>query len=364
MNRRTFMTSAGQSVMATGAMLLGAPAVHAQPQYAWKMVTTWPKDFPGVGTGASRLARAIEIMSEKRITITVYGAGELVPAFGTFDAVASGTAEMGHASALYWQAKHAATPFFATVPFGLNAQEMAAWLYYGGGQALWDELYAPFNLKPFAAGSSGAQMGGWFNKEIITVKDLEGLKIRMPGLGGDVLAKLGVYIVNLPGGEIQQALKAGSIDAAEWVGPYNDLALGLHQVSRYYYWPGWHEPGTVVELIVNRRTYEALPRDVQEVIAQATQAAYSGMLAEYTLGNTDALTTLVHTHKVQLRRFPNAVLGTLGKVSQEVVAAVAAYDPLAHKVYDAFHALRQKAVGWSQIGEEAYSLARSLTFLS
>jgi TRAP-type mannitol/chloroaromatic compound transport system substrate-binding protein len=186
----------------------------------------------------------------------------------------------------------------------------------------------------------------------------------MPGLGGDVLAKLGAHVINLPGGEIQQALKAGSIDAAEWVGPYNDLALGLHQVARYYYWPGWHEPGTVVELIVNRRTYEALPRDVQEVIAQATQAAYSAMLAEYTLGNTDALTTLVHTHKGQLRRFPNAVLATLGKVSQEVVAAVAAYDPLARKVYDAFHALRQKAIGWSQIGEEAYSLARSLTFSS
>ncbi len=219
MNRRTFMHRTAATAVAAGSVLAGTPAVHAQPKYAWKMVTAWPKDFPGVGTGASRLARAIERMSDKRITVTVYCDGELVPAFDTFDAVASGTAEMGHASALYWQAKHAATPFFATVPFGLNAQEMAAWLYYGGGQALWDELYAPFNLKPFAAGSTGAQMGGWFNKEISTVKELEGLKMRMPGLGGDVLAKLGAHVINLPGGEIQQALKAGSIDAAEWVGP-------------------------------------------------------------------------------------------------------------------------------------------------
>jgi TRAP-type mannitol/chloroaromatic compound transport system substrate-binding protein len=186
--------------------------------------------------------------------------------------------------------------------------------------------------------------------------------MRMPGLGGEVLANLGTQVINLPGGEIQQALKAGRIDAAEWAGPYNDLTLGLHQAARYYYWPGWHEPGTAIELIVNRRTYEALPRDLQEVVAQATQAAYSAMLAEYSLGNTDALATLVHTHKVQLRRFPNAVLAAVGKLSQEVVAAVAAYDPLARKIYEAFHALRQKTVGWSQIGEEAYSLARSLTF--
>jgi TRAP-type mannitol/chloroaromatic compound transport system substrate-binding protein len=361
MNRRMFLTNASRSAMVTGVGLLGAPAVHATTRYAWTMVTAWPKDFPGVGTGANNLAQHIARMSDQRLTITVYGAGELVPAFDIFDAVAAGKAEMGHASALYWKAKHPAMPFFATVPFGLTAQEMEAWLRYGGGEALWDALYTGFNLKPFAAGNTGVQMGGWFNKVINTVEDFKGLKMRFPGLGGDVLARLGAQIVDLPGSDILPALQSGAIEAAEWVGPYNDLAFGLHTVAQYYYWPGWHEPGAVLECMIHKPVYEALPADLQAIITQAMQAAYSDMLAEYTAGNNTALMTLVQTHKVQLRRFPNAVLGRLGKISQEVVAALAATDPMAQKVYQSFHAFRKHAIEWGQIGEEAYSLARSLT---
>lgn len=339
-----------------------APAVQSQQHFKWKMVTTWPKDFPALGTGANSLAQRIAALSGGRLRVKVYGAGELVPASGVFDAVASRTAEMGHGAAYYWKGKHEATQFFSAVPFGLNAAEINGWLRYGGGQHLWDELYAPFNLRAFPAGNTGVQMGGWFNREINALADFSGLVMRMPGLGGEVLRRLQVTVKALPGGEIFQALKTGAIDATEWVGPYNDLAFGLHQAAKYYYWPGWHEPGTTLECMVNKQALEALPADLQAVVEYACQAANDDMLSEFTARNSHALKTLVDEHGVQLRRFPDELLAQIGQVAAEVVAEIAGQDPFSSRVYSSFDAFRQNSIAYTRISEEAYAQARALTF--
>lgn len=359
--------AAGAAVLASAGLAAckpkgdGAAAVGSGKTYKWKMVTTWPKNFPGLGTGANRLAESLETMSGGRIQVKVFAAGELVPPFEVFDAVAGGTADIGHGAAYYWKGKSEAAQFFAAVPFGLNAQEMSGWINYGGGQELWDELYAGFNLKAFACGNTGVQMGGWFNREINSIQDYNGLKIRMPGLGGEVLRKAGATVVSLPGGEIFQALQSGAIDATEWVGPYNDLAFGFYKAAKYYYWPGWHEPGTAMELLINRKLYEELPKDLRAIVEVACRAAYTEMLAEFTARNNAALVQLVQKHNVQLKRFPDSVLRTMGEYSQEVVSAIAQKDAMSKKIYESFLQFRGQAVEWNKIGEEGFSLARSLT---
>ncbi len=219
------------------------------------MVTTWPRDFPGLGTGANYLARIIGEMSGGRLTVKVFGGNELVPPFEVFDAVQRGTAEMGHGGAYYWKGKMPASPFFSSVPFGLTGSEINGWFYHGGGLELYHELYAPFGVIPWPIGNSGTQMGGWFNREINSVDDLKGLKMRIPGFGGEVLMRVGGTPVNIPGAELFTALQSGTIDATEWVGPMNDLAFGLFRAAKYYYYPGWHEPGTALEGIVNAEAY-------------------------------------------------------------------------------------------------------------
>ncbi|MCK5640068.1 MAG: TRAP transporter substrate-binding protein DctP [Gammaproteobacteria bacterium] len=326
----------------------------------WKMVTTWPKNFPGMGTGANKLAELITEMSGGRIQVKVYGAKELVPPFEIFDAVSRGTAEMGHGASYYWKGKSEAAQFFAAVPFGLTAQEMNAWLYQGGGMALWQEVYAPFGLVPTAAGNTGVQMGGWFNKEINSLADLKGLKMRIPGLGGEVLSRLGGTPVSLPGGEIFTSLQSGAIDATEWVGPYNDLAFGLHKAAKFYYYPGWHEPGTTLESFVNKQAFEALPEDLQAIVLNASRVANQDMLADFTARNNQALETLVKVHSVQLRKFPDEVLKQLRSISDEVVAEVAAKDPLSQKVYQSFKKFRDQVVEWHGVSEQAYLNARTL----
>ena len=226
--------------------------------FEWKLVTTWPKNFPGLGSAAENLAREVEAMSNGRLKIRVYGGGEIVPALGVFDAVSQGVADAGHGAAYYWKGKVPSSVFFTAVPFGLNAQETFGWLHYGGGLELWEEAYAPYNLVPMGGGSSGVQMAGWFNKEINSVDDLVGLKMRIPGLAGEVFTAAGGTSVTLPGSELYTSLQTGVIDALEWVGPYNDRILGFHQVAKYYYYPGWHEPGSVLEFIVNKDSLEAL----------------------------------------------------------------------------------------------------------
>ena len=322
--------------------------------YQWKMITTWPKNLPGLGAAPERLAERLRIMSNGRLDIKVYGAGELVGALEVFDAVSQGTAQMGHGAAYYWRGKNPAAAMFATVPFGMNAQEMNGWLRYGGGLELWQELYGKFNLVPFAAGNSGVQMAGWFNKEINSIDDLQGLKMRIPGIGGEVLSRAGGVPVILPGGEIFTALQTGVIDATEWVGPYNDLAFSLHTAAKYYYYPGWHEPGPTLEAFVNKDSWEALPPDLQAMIKVATQAINEDMLSEFTARNNAALDTLINEHGVQLRRLPDDVIAALRTSSEEVVAEIADADPLARRIYDSYMAYLEDVRRYHSISEQAY----------
>ncbi|MDH3325891.1 MAG: TRAP transporter substrate-binding protein [Gammaproteobacteria bacterium] len=360
MDRRKFIKAIGATSLITGGALVSAPVVHAKKTIKWKMVTTWPKNFPGLGTGANFLAKLIEDMSGGRMQVKVYGAGELVPPFEVFDAVSAGTAQMGHAASFYWKGKSPAAQFFAGVPYGLTGQEMNGWLYHGGGMDLWKEVYAPFGLVPAAAGNSGVQMAGWFNKEINSMADLKGLKMRIPGLGGDVLKKAGGTPVNIPGGEIYSSLKSGAIDATEWIGPYNDLAFGLYKAAKYYYYPGWHEPGTSLECTINKKALEELPKDLQSIVLQACRVSSDELTAEYTARNASALQTLKTKHKVQVKRLPDDVLENLRALSEEVVADVASKDPVTAKVYESYHQFRKQAIAWSNVSERAYLNAREL----
>ncbi|MDH5233285.1 MAG: TRAP transporter substrate-binding protein DctP, partial [Gammaproteobacteria bacterium] len=334
MKRRDFLKTAGVSGTAAVATSITAPAIASTKAIEWKMVTTWPKNFPGLGTGANFLAQLINDMSGGRLQVKVYGAGELVPPFEVFDAVSQGTAQMGHGAAFYWKGKSEATQFFSGVPFGLTGQEMNAWLYHGGGMQLWRELYEPFGLVPAAAGNSGVQMAGWFNKKIDGLDDLNGLKMRIPGLGGEVLKRAGGTPVNIPGGEIFSSLKSGAIDASEWIGPYNDLAFGFYKAAKYYYYPGWHEPGTSLECTINQKALQGLPTDLQSIVLQACRVSNDELTAEYTARNSQALETLQKQHKVQVLQLPNDVLHQLHILSNDVVAEVADRNKMARKVYD------------------------------
>ena len=358
MDRRKFITSLGATTLVAGGAIVSAPAVHAKKTIKWKMVTTWPKNFPGLGAGANFLAKLIEDMSGGRMKVKVYGAGEMVPPFEVFDAVSAGTAQMGHAAALYWKGKSTAAQFFAGVPYGLTGQEMNAWLYHGGGMELWRETYAPFGLVPASAGNSGVQMAGWFNKEINSMTDLKGLKMRIPGLGGDVLKQAGGTPVNIPGGEIYSSLKSGAIDATEWIGPYNDLAFGFYKAAKYYYYPGWHEPGTSLEATINKKALESLPKDLQEIVLQACRVSSDELTAEYTARNASSLETLKNKHKVQVKRLPDDVLKSLRSLSETVVSEIAGKDPMTKKVYESYHKFRKQAIEWHNISERAYLNAR------
>ena len=343
----------------------------AKKAIRWKMVTTWPKNFPGLGTGANFLAKLIETMSDGRIKVKVYGDKELVGAFEVFDAVSRGTAQMGHGAAYYWKGKHPATQFFASIPFGLNGQEMNAWLYHGGGLQLWKDLYKPFGLIPAAIGNTGVQMGGWFNKEIKSVEDLKGLKMRIPGLGGEVLKRAGGTPVSLPGGEIFPALQSGAIDATEWVGPYNDVAFGLHKAAKFYYYPGWHEPGTTLEGLINKKAFDNLPKDLQSIVIHACRVANQDMLADLTVRNSEALAMLTQNaheksikkqgkHKTKIMKLPDDVLKKLHEISNEVIEEVVSKDPFSRKVHQSYKAFQDSVASWHAISEQAYLDARAL----
>lgn len=337
----------------------GEQKATSQEVFEWKLVTTWPKNFPGLGSAAENFSRYVNAMSHGRLQVRVYGAGELVPALGVFDAVSSGSVEAGHGASYYWKGKVPAAQFFTSVPFGLNAQEMNGWLFYGGGMELWREVYAPFNLIPFAAGNTGVQMAGWFNREINSVEDLKGLKMRIPGLGGEVLNRAGGTAVNIPGGELYTALQTGVIDATEWVGPYNDLAFGFQQVAKYYYYPGWHEPGPTLELIINKQAYEALPQDLQSIVEIAARAVNQDMLDEYTGRNNAALKELIEEYQVQVRPLPEDVIETLRGIAEDIYRETAAKDPLFARVYQAYRDFGAQAQAYHRISEQGYYDTRS-----
>ncbi|MEM9888999.1 MAG: TRAP transporter substrate-binding protein [Bacteroidota bacterium] len=323
-------------------------------QYQWKMVTTWPPNFPILEAACDRFSDMLRKMSSGRLDIRVYGGGALVPALECFDAVRSGAAEMASGAAYYWAGKVPAAQFFATVPFGMNAQQMNTWLTSSGGLTLWRDLYADFNLIPFAFGNTGVQMGGWFNREINSIADFKGLKMRMPGLGGKVLARAGGTPVLLAGSEIYTGLERGVIDATEWIGPFHDYQIGFHQIAKYYYTPGWHEPGTVLELIVNKKAYEALPVDLQEMIRVASDAINHWVLLELEAKNAEYLARIKQEKEVEIRQFPSEVLAQLQDYTRDILAEFTAQDAYAKKVYDSLMTYRKQAIGWSALTEKVF----------
>lgn len=366
MKRRDFIGAIAGATATTAMTACGqkdepkTAAVQPMETVEWKMVTTWPKNFPGLGTGANRVAELINDMSGGRIHVKVYGAGEMVGAFEVFDAVSRGNAQLGHAGAYYWKGKIPASVFFSSVPFGLTPDEMNAWLYFGDGLKLWEEAYKPFGLIPNPVGNSGTQMGGWFNKEINSVADLKGLKMRIPGLGGEVLKKAGGVPVSLPGGDIFPSMESGALDATEWVGPYNDLAFGIYRAAKYYYTPGWHEPGTTMECMINEEAFKALPADLQSIVRNAMKVANLEMLSEYMARNQQALQTLIDKHHVELRYFPDSVLKELKKLSAEVIEEAAAEDSLSTKVWASQKAFKEQVSKWTNASELAFLNARNL----
>ncbi len=364
MKRRKFLKSTvatGAVAAVTAASSFPSPAL-SQGIRELKFVTSFPKNFPGLGTSANRVVKRVHEASEGKLRLKLYNGGELVAPFEVFDAVSKGDADMYFSAEYYFQGKSKAFNFFTAVPYGLTGPETYAWVYYGGGQKLWDDLSAKFNLKPMLVATTGVQMGGWLNKEINTLDDFKGLKFRMPGLGGEVLRNLGVAVVNLPGGEIFPALQSGAIDGTEWVGPWHDLAFGFYKVAKYYYWPGFHEPGTTASYAFNKTMWDSLPKYQQTLLEVVVQAEAQVQSAEYDGASPDALHKLLTKHKVQLRRYSDELLTHLGTVSAEVVAEIGNTDADTRKVWESYRAFRKKAIGWTKIGTQAYLNARTLPF--
>jgi len=327
--------------------------------YKWRLVTSWPKNYPGLGMAPERIADLVEEMSDGQMQITVYGAGEQVPAFGVFDAVSSGSHQMGHSGGYFWKGKVPAAQFFTSVPFGLTADEINAWVNRGGGLELWREIYEPFNIYPIPAGNTGTQMFGWFNKEINSLEDVKGLKMRIPGIGGEVLKEAGGIPVTLPGGELFTALQTGVIDATEWVGPYNDLTFGFHQAAKYYYYPGWHEPGPMLELLINIDAWNSLPKHLQVIIEIATKAVNQDTLDEYLARNNQALTELIEVHGVELRKLPDDVIEEFRAISNEILSELAEEDEVIGKVYDSYIEFKNNVTEYHKISEDSFIEARN-----
>ena len=330
-----------------------------QEQYNWRLVTAWPKNYPGLGMAPERIADLVEEMSNGQMKITVYGAGEQVPAFGVFDAVSSGSHQMGHSGGYFWKGKVPAAQFFTGVPFGLTADEINAWTNRGGGLELWREIYEPFNIYPIPAGNTGTQMFGWFNKEINSLEDIKGLKMRIPGIGGEVLKRAGGIPVTLPGGELFTALQTGVIDATEWVGPYNDLTFGFQQTAKYYYYPGWHEPGSMLELLINKDAWNSLPKHLQAIIETASKAVNQDILDEYTARNNKALRELVDVHGVELRRLPDDVIAEFKIIANDILEENAAEDETVNKVYQSYLKFKNEVSEYHKVSEDAFVEARS-----
>jgi TRAP-type mannitol/chloroaromatic compound transport system substrate-binding protein len=323
-------------------------------KFHWKMVTTWPANFPVFQEGAEKFANDVRVMSRGRLDIHVYAGGELVPPLQVFDAVSQGAIEMGHGSPYYWAGKVPEAQFFSSVPFGMTARGMNAWLYYGGGLELWREVYAPYNVIPFPMGNTGIQMGGWFNKKITSMEDIRGLRMRIPGLGGKVLERAGGNPVLMAGSEIYTALERGIIDATEWVGPFHDLRLGLNRAAKYYYYPGWHEPGTMFELIVNQKKWNELPVDLKQIIDTAAAAVSEKIYAQMEFNNQTALEQIRASKNIELLEFPRDVLDELQRMTKITLDEEAAANPAFQKVYEAYSSFNENYNDWSELTEESY----------
>jgi TRAP-type mannitol/chloroaromatic compound transport system substrate-binding protein len=346
----------GTGLAATAA--LAAPTIAKAQTMKWRMVTSWPKRLPGPGMSAERVAERIRTLSNGRLDISVSAAGEVVPAFGVLEAVGNGVAEIGHTASFYWQGKMAAAPFFTTVPFGLTPAEHVAWIDAGGGQALWDELYRPFGVKPFMGGNTGVCMGGWFRREIGSLAELRGLKLRSLGLGGEVYRRLGATPQTTSPAEILTSLQSGVIDGAEFVGPGTDIALGLYRAAPFYYYPGFNKPNGTGEAIVSLKAWDALPADLKAIVAHACATEANYALAEMERLNAQALGVLVKDHKVRLAQFPADVVGAARKQADDVLGELGARDAVAGKIHDSYKTFRATVADWSRVSIEAVLRSR------
>jgi TRAP-type mannitol/chloroaromatic compound transport system substrate-binding protein len=337
---------------------VAAPSVARAQTRRWRMVTSWPRRLPGPGMSAERVAERIGALSGGRLQVTVHSAGEVVPAFEVLDAVGGGVAEMGHTAAFYWQGKQPATNFFTTVPFGLTPNEHVAWIDAGGGQALWDELYAPFGVKPFMGGNTGVCMGGWFRRELNGADDVKGLKIRSLGLGGEVYRRLGATPQTTAPGEMLVSLQSGLIDAVEFVGPGSDIALGLYRVANFYYAPGFNKPNGTGECIVARRAWDGLDSEMKAIVQHACAGEATYALAEMERLNAEALAALTGQHGVKLRLFPRDLISAARRQAGDVLEEVARKSAIARKIHDSYFAFRDRTAAWSRVSIKAVLEAR------
>ena len=358
MDRRSFIKKAGVGAGVAAAATVAAPAI-VQAKTEMVIVSTWPRDFPGLGISAQRVAKRIPELTEGRINVTYFASGEKVGAFDSFDEVASGKSQAYIAADYYWKGKHPGWAYFTAVPFGLVFSEMDAWMKYAGGQQLLDEIGAEFGIKGFPVGNTGVQMGGWFNKEMESADDFKGLKMRIPGLGGDVLAKLGASPVSLPGSQIYENLVSGAVDATEWVGPYNDFFMKFYEAAKYYYFPGFHEPASQLCMGMNKSWWEGLSKTDQAIIEAACNEENSRQMAETNANNGAFLDKLINEHGVKLRKFNEDIYDSFGEAAAEVFEEVRQHSPLANKIHESFLKARADVGRWNGLSDTAYTLQRN-----
>jgi TRAP-type mannitol/chloroaromatic compound transport system substrate-binding protein len=347
--RRRLVSTGAAGVAGT----LAAPRIALAQTHRWRMVTSWPKRLPGPGMSAERIAERVRALSGGRLDIAVHAAGEVVPAFEVLDAVGQGVAEMGHTASFFWQGKMPAAVFYTAVPFGLTPNEHVAWVDAGGGQALWDELYAPFGVRPFMGGNTGVCMGGWFRHEIRSRADVNGVKIRSLGLGGEVYRRLGATPQTTPPPEILSSLQSGVIDAVEFVGPGTDIALGLYRVAPFYYYPGFNKPNGTGEALVSLKAWASLDSELKAIVAHACAVEANFALAEMERLNTEALDALTARHGVKLRAFPSDLVAAARPLARDVLAELAGRSAAARKVHDSYMAFRARVGAWSRISLKA-----------
>jgi TRAP-type mannitol/chloroaromatic compound transport system substrate-binding protein len=365
MDRRHFLNGAvGLAVGAAAGYAAGRSTETAEPPAAGatrtlRMVTAWPRDLPLFAAAAERLATRMSSASGGRLAVQVFHAGEAVPPYEAFDAVSTGAADLYHGTEAFWRAKSPAFHFFSSIPYGLDAKELSAWLAHGGGQALWDELAQGFNVKPFLAGHTGIQAGGWYSREIKTAADLKGLRLRMPDFGGEILERLGAAIVPMPAGEIVAALKDKTIDGAEWYGPAVDLAFGLHESARFYYVPAAVDPGFALSCGINRSLWEQLDDSLRATIADVVAAEAEHTQSLFLAENARAFESLVREHGVMPRRFPEAVVRTIGRMAESVVHELAQADGATQKIHASYMKFRTRALAWAQSADQAYLAQRA-----
>lgn len=357
MQRRTFLTT---GAIGTAATALATPAI-AQDKRQWKMVTAWPKNLPGPGVAAQQLADRITTLSGGRIEVKLFPAGELVPGRGVFDAVSEGTAELYHAVPAYWGSKSKGILLFGSQPFGLRADEQVGWMVHGGGQALYDEMYGRFGIKPFLCGNSGPQWGGWFRNEVNSAEDLKGMKFRTTGLASEMAAKMGMAAEAMSGPDMFQALQTGALDAGEFIGPWTDSALGYYQVAKNYYWPGVGEPSSAEECGVNADVFNDLPDDLKQVVQAACDSLYNQVWTEYTTKHALSLQAMVAEHGVQVKMFPEDVITGMGKAAAEVIDDLRNNDDeLVKRITESFVAYRASVGKYMVYADNGQMNARNL----